>query len=94
VLLVEDGVPEVDSIDDTLLVPLNRSIHDLMGALCNLGLEDFAARNRHLGTGSPSEVGIEPLAESTVGPPPTAWMKAYVAFDGWDPGAVLGGAAS
>jgi len=84
VVLVEGGLPSATSVDATVTRPLARALHDLLGALQHMGLERFALDHPGLARSDLEEVGIEPLSSRITGVPSIDWMRAYVAFDGWE----------
>ncbi|HKJ56109.1 MAG TPA: hypothetical protein VJ978_08985 [Nitriliruptoraceae bacterium] len=74
----------MSKVDATVLRPLARSLHDLLGAVQNVGLDDFAMNHADVDHQRLSDVGIEPLSQAVQDPPSQEWMYAYVQFDGWD----------
>lgn len=82
--LVRGGLPGASSVDATVLWPLARALHDLLGAVQSMGLGEFADSHPELDQQRLHEVGIEPLSEPVHEPPSREWIKAYVLYDGWD----------
>ena len=70
-------------VNATVLIPLARAMHDLLGAMQQMGLDNFAMEHPDFDREELGRVGIEPMSASIKDMPSTDWLRAYVAFDGW-----------
>lgn len=71
-------------IDPAVIIPLRRAICDLLEALGRMGLSDFASKTSAVGS-KLEPLLVDPLAsDANDRGPQVGWLKAYVAFDGWD----------
>lgn len=93
-LLVGSGVPGAPRVDATVLRPLARSLHDLLGAVQGMGLAHFAFEHDDVDHESLRDVGIEPLSATVHNPPSRDWLFSYVQFDGWQWDSVIDEAAA
>lgn len=84
-LLVRDGFPEAEKVDESVIRPLARAVRELLEALSHMGLEEFAHQLddpdcRNL-SATPMNTDPDHGGNEV---PPIGWLKAYVAFDGWE----------
>ena len=85
VLLLGHRMPQAEKVDATVVRPLGRALHNLMGALCEMGLADHARRSDGVDRTTIDATGLAPQDEGDRGPlPAVSLMRSYVRFDGWD----------
>ena len=84
VLLVQDGMPQCAAVDETVTAPLGRSIRNLLGALADMGLKDYA-QTVGVDPETVERVRLDPDRDAAPGPlPDVEVVRAYVQFDGWE----------
>lgn len=85
VLLVEDGMPQCPAVDATVTVPLGRSVRNLLGALADMGLGDYAETAEGVDPETLERTRLDPDNDAAAGAlPDVDVVRAYVGFDGWD----------
>ena len=84
-LFLREDLDDVDKVDATVRVPLERAIANLLGVVSAMGLERYARDVPDLDDRQMDSIELHPAApggahDRTV---PTRWLEAYVRFDGW-----------
>jgi len=85
-LLLQEDLADVDKLDRTVRVPLERAIANLLGAVSSMGLSRYARDMPDLDDWEMTTIELDPSASGGAheGALPKRWLKAYVQFDGWD----------
>lgn len=85
-LLLQDDLEDVDKVDATVRVPLERAIANLLGVVSSMGLARYARDVPDLDDGAMPVIELDPAASDGAhrGAIPVRWLEAYVRFDGWE----------
>jgi len=85
-LLLQEDLSDVDKVDRTVRVPLERAIANLLGAISAMGLARYACDMPDLEDWNMATIELDPAAAGGAheGAVPRRWLEAYVRFDGWD----------
>lgn len=84
-LLLQEDLEDVDKVDPTVRIPLERAIANLLGAVSAMGLSRYARDVPDLDDSAMDGIELDPSSPGGAhdGAIPTRWLEAYVRFDGW-----------
>jgi len=96
VVLLRGPLEEVDKVDLTVRLPLERAVANLLAALSSMGLSRYARVDGRIDHDSLDRIELDPSAggEDRLDVPSLDWFEAYVRFDGWEWEAVPEGDSS